>query len=178
MEVSNDFTVVDPEDDDQEEECTFDEQNLLESGLSAETLAALVQFRFEALHTEYGDNGSDTVDEKKISAATMCAVYTAKDMNVIAYTLSRLEMASSEAKAATDIMLKQRVLLELEPSTLDTACARLERDGVVRINDVMPADLCDRCLQAINDSLAAAILHNDPMTPETGFGGVLYRDNR
>lgn len=97
---------------------------------------------------------------------------------MIASTLSRLQLEGEKAKAKSELALGHNVRQVLEPCVTGSELATLIQDGVVRINNVLSAELCDECLDLISQELDAAINAGGPMTIETGFGNVLSRDCR
>jgi len=142
-------------------------------GLSAETYAALFQFMNKG-----PEDDDEEEEEPTITDDTVFATYTPNDMLVIAATIKRLQTSSDASATRTMEVLKERVLEELEASLPVDACTVLNRNGIVRLRNVLSADICDRCLAAISKDLAHEIAHAGAVMPEARFGNVLSRDNR
>jgi hypothetical protein len=161
-------------------------------GLSASSLAALVQFQ------EYGFFPNDTNDEaneveSKISKDTLCVAYTEKDTQIIADTMKRLQLKTEEASLKSKEVLDKRTVLDLQPtegsdvidsssfSKAEAAVIVLKDDGVVRINNVLSSSLASSCHDKIQNILEMGghvndLDDNDRET--SGFGNVFSRENR
>jgi hypothetical protein len=156
-----------------------------EVGLSAGALAALLSFQ----QTGSCFDENDVDEDAAISKDTVCVAYTANDSAVIAATLRRLQekqLAGREHKSSGEEEPAVVVISDLQ-SPLEDGCSLLEalqRDGVVRVNQVLPPDICDQCLENINRKLASedasAEEEADENTDTTsnGYGNVFSRKNR
>jgi hypothetical protein len=176
-----------------------------ELGLSLEVLQSLQMFQQHGCFL--GEEGDD--DNAAVGKDTVCVAYTAKDSQVISDTYRRLEEKavgiSSEYQASLD-QLEDRIVLDLEePDATNTTTTPNERrnssdelanilamDGVLRINAVLPPDLCDECLLEINNALHAADSSTNTgdedntgddgaakmLTNKDGFGNVFSRNCR
>ena len=158
--------------EDLDEDC--DNSQFLMEQLSSSTFEALFQF----LNPQQECENPEVKDEAPITNASVFAAYTPQDVSVIAQTMSRLQSAHRESQERTDLAIQQRVLLPLEVDSTISSTETLSSQGVVRINSVLSHDLCDACLEVINERLAEAIAVDDPMVVETGFGNVLAREHR
>jgi hypothetical protein len=180
MSNDDDYDSSSSSDDDDSPEITP------EVGLSAGALAALLSFQ---------QTGScfdeDDVDEAAvISKDTVCVAYTANDSAVIAATLRRLQekqLAGQHTPAGEEVEDPAVVVISDLQSPLEDDCSLLEalqRDGVVRVNQVLPPDLCDQCLESINDKLASEdespeeAADEDSDNTSNGYGNVFSRKNR
>ena len=178
------------------------------NGLSLDVLEMLQRFQNDGCFLE-DDDAHDTM----IPSGAVCATYTAQDSQVIAATCRRLQEKTDLAAKVHRDLLEKRVMLDLvaptirlklpvddrlsqdketsEAIALDSVdlAQTLEDEGVVRINQVLDPDLCDRLLDAINDALAAApnsdALDDDnnknedhSVPPSDGFGNVFSRHRR
>jgi len=148
-----------------------------QEGLSASTFEALFQFLNRDSSSAEDTTDVYTLTESPGSPA-LCTAYTSNDMNIIAQTVSRLQIAE---QTSTKAILDGRVILNLDASYAGDAVSILARDGFVRLNNILSSDLCDKCLLSINTSLDDAILGGGGLyseTHETGFGNVYSRSNR
>lgn len=149
-----------------------------EDGLCSDVLAALLEFQAGGGIFEEDDD-----DVVIFSKDTVCAAYRPEDTQVIANTLRRLqekEGGCCEEPPVDDEDLteeQERIVTPLQPppfqdvESADGYYTALREDGVVRINSVLTAELCDACLRYINESLR---VNNDG----PGFGNVFERQNR
>lgn len=119
-----------------------------------------------------------TEEDRKIADDTVFLAYTSNDVSVIASTVARLQNSQREAKAKTESSLQKNVMLNLEVGLPNEHVQDLLLNGVVRLNNVLLSNLCDDCLADINVKLNKAILDDDCMTIETGYGNVLSRAHR
>jgi Phytanoyl-CoA dioxygenase (PhyH) len=123
-------------------------------------------------HREESD-GEAAAAALAASKDAICVAYTAKDSLVIAQTLKRLQERAEQdnQKSMKDIVMPHmRDIPSLQDPTTTTAAAAplgseppddnvqqyleaLQRDGVVRINQVLALDACDVCLALINRAL-------------------------
>lgn len=153
-----------------------------EVGLSADALAALLSFQ----QTGSCFDETDVDETAAISKDTVCVAYTANDSAVIAATLRRLQEKQLAGRAEQDGDEDPAVVVISDLQSPLDDCSLLEalqRDGVVRVNQVLPPDLCDHCLESINGKLAS----EDEVSPEAdentdttsnGYGNVFSRKNR
>ncbi|EEC48940.1 predicted protein [Phaeodactylum tricornutum CCAP 1055/1] len=148
-----------------------DEDHLTaETGLSDETLQLLLQF--QSLGCRFADNINDGTKDI-ITSKTVCVSYTARDSQVIAETYRRLQEKAENAAQDYASQLESRVIQDLQGFDCINSCApqrlkedmfgALQRDGVVRLNHVLDADSCERCLESINRSLEEVDISSHPM---------------
>ena len=81
-------------------------------------------------------------------------------MDVITQTVLRLQKASAEKLAKSNAIAGQRVLLELEDNTdmsINNTIEILKTNGVIKLSNILSAELCNQCLEMINNSLQDAI---------------------
>jgi hypothetical protein len=138
-----------------------------EEGLSSSTLAALLEFLDPSIERS----------EPIIDSSVICTAYTERDMDVIAQTMSRLQ----EKSDASERLLKQRVIQNLDAPISSNILTELVSKGVVRINKVLTTELCNRCLADINEQLldcCARGISEYSEDKETGFGNVYSRLHR
>lgn len=70
---------------------------------------------------------------------------------------------------------------QLEAGLIKEALTDLNQDGVIRLDNLISADLCQACLNRINESLAKAVSTGNDLyseASETGFGNVYERNHR
>jgi hypothetical protein len=161
-------------------------------GLSASSLAALVQFQ-ECGFFPKDTNDEAEEEESKISKETLCVAYTEKDTQVIADTMKRLQLKTEEASLKSKEILDNRTVLDLQPtegsdgvdsssfSKAEAAATVLKDDGVVRINKVLSSSLASSCLEKIQHifEMGGHVNDLDDNDRETsGFGNVFSRENR
>lgn len=148
----------------------------LRDGLSEATFAALMQF----LPTRsFEDDTPVEGNSKKIEDSTVCVAYTANDVSVIAETFKRLATVNAEKFQHAQEAARSRTLLTLEPTNRkEDILQTLICDGIVRVNQILASDICDRLLNSINSILANEIARDNKMTRESGFGNVLCREHR
>jgi ectoine hydroxylase-related dioxygenase (phytanoyl-CoA dioxygenase family) len=146
----------------------------LEDGLSHEALSALLHFQSSG----FFEPDSDSIIPKN----TACATYTAKDSQVISETYRRLQAKEDVVTAALKaISVLERTIVDLVQPVLlkdESLADVLLREGVVRVNHVMEAALCDRCLADLNSALAekkSALLETSSSS-SGGFGDI-YSSN-
>jgi hypothetical protein len=122
----------------------------IEDGLSLEALTALLHFQSSG----FFEADKDSIIPKN----TACATYTAKDSQVISETYRRLQAKEDVVTAALKaVAVLERTIVDLVPPVLlkdESLADVLLREGVVRVNHVMEAALCDRCLADLNAALA------------------------
>lgn len=148
------------------------------NGLSANTLALLTEFQ-SAGGFFNEDDEDEGEDDHVIPKDAVCVTSTAKDSQVIADTLRRLQRVQDEQAEVHERALLDRTLLELMPTVRrDRMQETLEMDGVVRINDVLSQELCALCLQEINELCDGGLHNNDNADHNAGFGNVLSRRHR
>ena len=174
----------------------------IQDELSASSLAALMQFQeFGYFEEDIQDGPADAAIPKD----ALCVAYTAKDSQVIADTLRRLQRDADDSKGRTEAIMKERILLDLDETVVTVndgiadpeealalasaaLAAVLAKDGVARINGVLSPELCDRCLADINEGLVVSYkadndddscVHDDEsFKPCDGFGNVHSRNHR
>jgi Phytanoyl-CoA dioxygenase (PhyH) len=161
--------------------CTDDEDGpeiTAMNGLSLDVLQMLQRFQNDGCFLE------DDEDDTKIPQGAVCATYTAHDSQVIAATCRRLQEKAELAAKNHQQVLEQRVMIDLVAPDLgsqqDTSQALaqvLSDEGVVRVNQVLAPDLCDRLLSTINEALAASD-YNAADAECDGFGNVFARNLR
>jgi hypothetical protein len=132
----------------------------LADGLSAATLAALLQFVVKP--------NDDASSEEKPCDEQVEDIYAMSQM---------IEGCLDQRKPDPS-----RVCRDIE-ATLDIqeAVEVLKRTGVVRLNNVLRADLCDQCTLSIDETLLTAVsVGADHFTAgvETGFGNVDSKELR
>lgn len=156
--------------------------------LSTDVLAALMEFQ--------STGGFEGEDPQEISKEAICATFTPGDSQMIAATYRRLQEKEEQAGARYAEALNKRVMLDFEAPEGDLATALVEK-GVVRVNGVLDGDMCDLCLDHINQALLLAGSPSDvgdtsPAMMEdsyenqeetganttAGFGNVFSRKNR
>ena len=163
-------------DEDEDSEIPVDLASL-QAELSPATLAALLSFLPNRAF-EDDEQDSSSITSKNISDGAVCVAYTAKDVNTIAETFKRLATKNEENELKIQRAAEQRVLYPLLHSFGDCILPDLLENGVVRINSLLPVEICDRLLAEINLKLVEEIANCNPMTRETGFGNVLCREHR
>jgi Phytanoyl-CoA dioxygenase (PhyH) len=125
-------------------------------------------------HREDSEGEETAAANAAASKDAICVAYTAKDSLVIAQTLKRLQERAEQdnQKSMKDIVMPHmRDIPSLQDPTTTTAAATtigseppdadnvqlyleaLQRDGVVRINQVLALEACDVCLALINRAL-------------------------
>jgi len=72
----------------------------------------------------------------------------------------------------------ERTPVDLEATDAAVALSVLERDGVVRIDNILEARFCNECIDTINQSLAHAVSIGAARYPCAGFGNVDSKDSR
>lgn len=201
------MTVVESDDSSQSSAGKSDDDDpeiTAANGLPLDVLEMLLRFQNDGCFVE-DDNAHDT----KIPSGAVCATYTARDSQVIAATCRRLQEKMDDAAKIHQDVLEQRILLDLVAPTIGDGLGKamdgaeahavdvdhvdhinlaqtLIDEGVVRINQVLGPDLCDRLLATINEALAAAPdsdsfvdnNDNDSGPPSDGFGNVFSRHRR
>jgi Phytanoyl-CoA dioxygenase (PhyH) len=140
--------------------------------LSNEVLAALLQFQSSGMFFELDS-------ESIIPKDTACATYTAQDSQVISDTYRRLQAKEDKVTAALKAATagsEQRTIRDLVQPVLlkgETFAGVLLSEGVVRVDHVLDAELCDRCLVDLNSALAA-----NQSSPDISKGfGDIYSSN-
>ena len=164
-----------------DDSCTDDEDDpeiTAMNGLSLDVLQMLQRFQNDGCFLE------DDVDDTKIPQGAVCATYTAHDSQVIAATCRRLQEKAEMAAKNHQQVLEQRVMIDLIAPELASqhdkshALAQVLRDeGVVRVNQVLAPDLCDRLLTTVNEALLASD-YNAADEECDGFGNVFARKLR
>ena len=167
---------ADVDEDVDSEEVDVPDLALLQQGLSASSFEALMQFlpnrRFDC------EDDEDTLEENTVFVA-----YTPKDFDVITETYRRLhhreqvQLEDQEGSSA-DVELKPILMEPLQPCLVGDRLRVLNDDGVIRINNILSDEICDRLLSSINEILSEKLTSCVEMTRETGFGNVLCRDKR
>lgn len=153
----------------------------IQDELSSEVLSALLQFQ----SSQFFALDSDSV----IPQDTACATYTAQDSRVISETYRRLQAKEDEVTAAAVAAVKAssiyteqntKIIIDLvQPDLLinETFAGVLLREGVVRVDQVLDAAICDRCLADLN--LALTVAKSSALSSvNNGFGDVYSRDCR
>jgi hypothetical protein len=155
-------------------DCNSDDEPLTAADiLSGDALAALLEFQ--------QTGGFQDMPAAPIGKNAVCATFTPGDSQMIAATYRRLQLKEEEAAKKHAEALLRRTVLELQ--VIDSVSNEdvLARDGVVRVNNVLSADLCDACLESINRDLLNADTEHisyDEDKPCDGFGNVFSRSHR
>ena len=135
---------ADVDEDVDSEEVDVPDLALLQQGLSASSFEALMQFlpnrRFDC------EDDEDTLEENTVFVA-----YTPKDFDVITETYRRLhhreqvQLEDQEGSSA-DVELKPILMEPLQPCLVGDRLRVLNDDGVIRINNILSDEICDRLL--------------------------------
>ena len=160
-----------------------------EPALSPETALLLAQFLGNGGHfdEDEGENTGQASAPGGIAPGrggydggqTACVAYRAEDVSAITATMLRLATKHEERDVKQREAASARVLLHLEATQPGgEAFNTLQRDGVLRLNEICSGDLCDRLLADINANLAREVAAKNPQLVETGFGPVLCRESR
>ena len=174
------MTVCSDDDDRDSDDSSTDSEKEITAGngLSDDVLQMLQRFQNDGCFLE------DDEDDSKIPKEAVCAAYTAHDQQVIAATCRRLQQKTEDAAKSHLQMLEARIMLDLvepdiegRPNKSEALAQVLAIEGVVRINQVMAPDLCDRLLATINDALVESDYSADA-TDCDGFGNVFSRNRR
>ena len=172
--------------DDNNSDCNSDDddEELLTAAdiLSSDAMAALLEFQqtggfFQDMPAAAAAAAAAPI----ISKNTVCATFTPGDSQMIAATYRRLQLKEEEAAKKHAQALLRRTVLELQVIDNVSHHDVLLRDGVVRVNNVLSADLCDACLDSINRDLLNADTDHisyDQDKPCDGFGNVFSRNHR
>jgi Phytanoyl-CoA dioxygenase (PhyH) len=153
-------------DDDDDDDVDDDRINAID-GLSSDVLAALLEFQ---LGNNY-DCDRQSLDEgtnnnERFGKDTLCATFRPEDASRIAETLRRLHDLDeyNNNHQYDNCVEAERLIvipmLETIPSSKTTTDDRaiqlvnaLEMNGVIRINNVLSKDVCQSCLDYVNDML-------------------------
>jgi hypothetical protein len=161
------------------------DDGLLQDELSGDTLAALMQFMNTGSCFDESDvdDKQQIVEEEKFTKDTICVAYTENDNRVIAETLQRLRGEAEKSAVAHKEVMANRELLILESTARKDALTLLVKDGIVKLDGVLEQELCDICLNQINQSLLdsdfqTANEKGGELSSFVGFGNVLSRDKR
>jgi hypothetical protein len=144
-------------------------------GLSSEALLALMEFQFGSTTSDDNNDERNEVEQghnetiEKFGKDTLCATYRPEDASRIAETLRRLhDLDSNNCSRGKDNSLEIEKLIitpmiETIPHTtsnnnddnnhIEQLVNALEKNGVIRINHVLSKELCQTCLQYINEML-------------------------
>ena len=139
----------------------------VEANLPPAALAALKRAQSKSTNTTTTINSSKTTKEQTIT--------TTSDKNYI----YDAELLSNQQKYQTNSKIQSHLTATPQHLLLQT----MQMDGVVRINHVLPSDLCDALKAAVNQELTqkVQVLHGfqaaQAGTPG-GFGRVYSRKNR
>jgi hypothetical protein len=164
------------------------------SSLSPEALAAL-QWHFAGSPPEKEEDDESSDKASKDPAVLLASV--TQQLNTVTDTFERLKAAGA-IKAAqhqgelheniVDVSLKTRLFARPStskavigsPATIEQAHVDLLTEGVVRLNNCLPEDLCRAALGEVNQQMRTLDKSKQcgERTREEGFGGVLARKCR
>jgi len=122
-------------------------------GLSELTYAALLQFLPTRSFVEDIENEYD----KGIDDSTVCIAYTEKDMNMISSTFKRLDEANLSSRTNIQEVAQEATVLQNLEATRENYHQELVEEGMIRLDNILSADICDRVLISVNNSLAKEI---------------------
>lgn len=174
---------MDDEIDTKENDSGDEEHLTAEDGLSSDVLAILRQF--QQMGALSGREYCDTALQDDLD--TTPGPTTDTDSSVIAATMRRLQRQQGELAAKQERAVSDRTTLDLLSSEQPQLAHILFQEGVVRVDGVLPPNICDECLEQINRNLAetnskatSSIVTNDENDTfnSKGFGNVFSRTNR
>ena len=162
------------EDSDSDSDSSSDGERIGVEGLSADTMASLFSF----LNKEEGDEEEEEEKPKDPNAKDVFECYTPGDLSMITQTLARLEKEKADVVNAWKEKVEPNFIPLEAPLDRKDIFTTLQTEGYCRINNILPAELCDRCLEQINASLDESKASGIELNPETGFGDVHARKQR